>query len=78
VAVVTEGEYVRIRVEDNGIGFDAPEIESHEDRARRFGLFSIKERLHHLGGNVEIVSEVGRGTQVSLAAPLQQNKSRRR
>jgi PAS domain S-box-containing protein len=78
VAVGTEGEYVRIRVEDNGIGFDASEIESHEDRARRFGLFSIKERLHHLGGNVEIVSEVGRGTQVSLAAPLQHIKNRRR
>jgi len=78
VAVVTEGEYVRMRVEDNEIGFDVSEIESHDDRARWFGLFSIRERLHHLGGDVEIVSEAGRGTQVSLTAPLQQNKNRRR
>jgi PAS domain S-box-containing protein len=78
VAVVTEGEHVRIRVEDNGVGFDASEVDSHEDRARRFGLFSIRERLHHLGGNVEIVSNPGRGTQVSLTAPLKQDKNRRR
>ena len=78
VAVVTEGEYVRIRVEDKGIGFDASKIESQEDRARRFGLFSIRERLHHLGGSVAILSEAGRGTQVSLTAPLRQNKNRRR
>ncbi|HVO83282.1 MAG TPA: PAS domain S-box protein, partial [Syntrophobacteria bacterium] len=78
VAVVRDGDRIRIRVEDNGIGFDPAEIDSHEDRARRFGLFSIKERLHHLGGRVEIESSPGRGTQVSLTAPLEQKKNRRR
>jgi len=76
--IVREGEHIRIRVEDNGIGFDPTEIDSHEDRTRRFGLFSIRERLHHLGGRVEIVSRPGRGAQVSLTAPLRQDKNRRR
>jgi len=78
VAVIRDRARLRIRVEDNGIGFDPAEIDSHEDRARRFGLFSIKERLHHLGGKVEIESSPGKGTQVSLTAPLEQKKERRR
>jgi signal transduction histidine kinase len=78
VAVVRDGDRIRIRVEDNGIGFDPAEIDAHEDRARRFGLFSINERLHHLGGSVEIESSPGRGTQVTLTAPLEQKKERRR
>jgi two-component system sensor histidine kinase UhpB len=78
VGVVRDGDRIRIRVEDNGIGFDPAEIDSQEDRARRFGLFSIKERLHHLGGLVEIESSPGRGTQVSLTAPLERIKNRRR
>ena len=78
VAIVRDGEHIRIRVEDNGIGFDPSEIDSHEDRARRFGLFSITERLQHLGGRVEIESTPGRGTQVSLTAPLRRDKNRRR
>ncbi|HVO82930.1 MAG TPA: PAS domain S-box protein [Syntrophobacteria bacterium] len=78
VAVVRDGNRIRIRVEDNGIGFDPAEIDANEDRARRFGLFSIKERLHHLGGSVEIESSPGRGTQVNLTAPLEQKKNKRR
>jgi PAS domain S-box-containing protein len=78
VTIVRDGDHIRIRVEDNGIGFDPAEIDSHEDRARRFGLFSIRERLHHLGGHVEIESSPGRGALVSLTAPLRQSKNRRR
>ena len=78
VAVVRDGDQIRIRVEDNGSGFDPAEVDSHDDRARRFGLFSIQERLHHLGGHVEIESSPGRGTQVSLSAPLERKKKRRR
>ncbi|MBP1725058.1 MAG: sensor signal transduction histidine kinase [Deltaproteobacteria bacterium] len=78
VTIVRDGDCIRIRVEDNGIGFDPAEIDSHEGRARRFGLFSIRERLHHLGGHVEIESSPGRGTLVSLTAPLRQSKNRKR
>src|SRR5690606_26113113 len=35
-----------------------------------FGLFSIQERLTHLGGQMEIESAPGRGTQVTLLVPV--------
>jgi signal transduction histidine kinase len=36
-----------------------------------FGLFSIRERLTHVGGTFAVESTLGRGTKVTLVAPLQ-------
>jgi signal transduction histidine kinase len=41
-------------------------------RDRQFGLFNITERIRHLGGRLEIDSQEGKGTMVSLVAPLKQ------
>jgi signal transduction histidine kinase len=51
-------------VEDRGVGFDA------ELEPRGFGLFSIRERMRHLGGEFEIAAAPGDGTRVTLTAPL--------
>jgi glucose-6-phosphate-specific signal transduction histidine kinase len=34
-----------------------------------FGLFSIQERLKHLGGNLTIESGPGKGTRVVMSVP---------
>lgn len=52
-------------VEDDGVGM-APE----RVKATGFGLFSIHERLSHVGGSMRIESAPGRGTKVQLRAPL--------
>ena len=39
-----------------------------------FGLFSIRERLDHLGGRLDIRSGLGRGTHVVLTAPLKREE----
>jgi signal transduction histidine kinase len=57
-----------IHVNDDGRGFD-PEDRLAEDGDRGFGLFSIRERVQHLGGRVEIDSSPGAGTRVTLAMP---------
>ena len=35
-----------------------------------FGLFSIRERIEHLGGSMRVESGDGRGTVVTLTVPL--------
>jgi signal transduction histidine kinase len=35
-----------------------------------FGLFSIRERLEQLGGLIEIDSEPGHGSKITMIAPL--------
>jgi signal transduction histidine kinase len=66
-AVVRVSNWVRdmmIVVEDRGIGFDSSSI------TNEYGLFSVRERLHHLGGILIIASRRGEGTKVTLVAPL--------
>ncbi len=64
------GENVAIHVADDGIGFNASRMTYYLDENKGFGLFSIRERLTHLGGQVEIRSQRGRGTRIVLLAPL--------
>ena len=63
---------ILITVEDDGRGFDAVQMENMVGRPHGFGIFSIRERLGHAGGRLEIKSEKGKGTKVVLAAPLSQ------
>ena len=70
VSVRKDDNDIRIDIEDDGIGFDSSELEATEIGSRGFGLFSIRERLRPLGGRMEIHSEPGGGTHVTLVAPL--------
>lgn len=58
---------IQIVVEDDGIGFDT---ESRDVVGEEFGLYSVAERLGALGGSIEVDSVPGRGTRITLTAPL--------
>ncbi len=60
---------LRIIVQDDGLGF-APEEQQFTTKG--FGLFNIRERLRHLGGEVLIESSPGRGTSVTLITPQEE------
>jgi signal transduction histidine kinase len=59
------GDRVKLRVVDNGRGFDTA---AAGDDA--FGLASMRERAALIGGRLRIASRVGTGTGVVLFAPL--------
>jgi len=63
-----DGE-LRLTVSDPGSGFDPSILESDGGSSSGFGLFSLQERLHLMGGRLEVDSAPGRGTRVSLFAP---------
>jgi PAS domain S-box-containing protein len=67
-ATAVDGQ-TRILVADGGKGFD-PAAADPGAGMRGFGLFSIQERVDSLGGRVEIDSAPGRGTRVTLYAPM--------
>ncbi|MBA7694401.1 Oxygen sensor histidine kinase NreB [subsurface metagenome] len=70
VSISRVGNKIRIEVSDDGIGFDNSEIGLHADIEGGFGLFSIRERLEPIGGQLKIESEPGNGTKVIITAPL--------
>jgi signal transduction histidine kinase len=61
---------VIIRVEDQGMGFATALLPEHEAQGG-FGLESVRQRLQLLGGNLEITSQVGAGSQVIVMLPKQ-------
>jgi signal transduction histidine kinase len=62
---LTNGEYVTMRVSDDGEGFDTAAARSPQS----FGLQSMRERTESLGGRFEITSQPGGGTTLSVVLP---------
>jgi PAS domain S-box-containing protein len=65
-----DGDRIRVVIEDNGIGLEPSEIFNRWGKNQGFGLFSIRERLKHVDGSLEVKSRPGMGTRVTLTAPL--------
>ena len=59
-------EIITVAIEDNGKGI--------QGSSKGFGLFSIKERLLALGGNLKIISEPGEGLMAVMTCPLKMKK----
>ena len=70
VAVEKVEEYIEIRVEDDGAGFDLSQVCQPTGKKSCLGLFSIKQRIEYLGGTLNTDSEPGRGTRITLLVPL--------
>lgn len=64
---VSEDE-ICLSITDDGKGFD---MHTASER-RTLGLLGMKERAAMIGGNLEIKSEPGKGTIVSISVPVQQ------
>jgi signal transduction histidine kinase len=73
VCIGMDRDFVRIEVRDDGVGFDASGERTFEGSEAAFGLFSIRERLDHLGGRLEIDSSPRRGTKVTMFVPANTN-----
>jgi signal transduction histidine kinase len=77
ITLQTVGKNIQITIKDKGIGFDLLNFDETTRETQRFGLLSIKERIKHIGGLVEIRSGKGYGTSVTLVAPRKNPKKRR-
>ena len=68
------GRSLRLVIEDDGCGFDVEAAKS--SRGSGLGLFGMEERLALIGGSVLVESAVGRGTRISVEAPLPRSRRR--
>ncbi len=59
---------LRLRVEDNGVGFREEETLSKRDS---FGLAGMRQRVALLGGKFDLDSRPGRGTRVLVSLPAE-------
>jgi len=64
---------IQITIEDDGIGLDPAQLDLSPQSISGFGLFNIRERLDHLGGQFKLDSRAGQGTRIILTAPLKKS-----
>ncbi len=64
IALKQDKNNVYLTVEDNGVGFDLSE------KANGIGLKNQRERIEELKGNIEIKSEINRGTTIKIEIPI--------
>ena len=76
ISVRGDSDQIRIRVKDDGVGFDTSKVQLLSGENDGFGFFSIRERLSYFGGNLKIVSKLQTGTEVTITAPLTPKKSK--
>jgi two-component system NarL family sensor kinase len=70
VRLTLEAGRVRLRVEDDGVGFDPAALPPD-----RFGVVGMGERARLLGGTLTIETSPGRGTAIEVVVPLGQSTS---
>jgi len=68
IQIGKKDNHIVIIVEDKGRGFDAEAV-AKLNQAGGFGLYSIRERLALFGGLLEIHSNPGAGTTVTIIVP---------
>ncbi len=68
VGISHYGDKAHLIISDAGKGFDPDS--SDQSSKKSYGLFSIKERIEHLGGSVRIESSSGQGTKIMLIIPI--------
>jgi two-component system NarL family sensor kinase len=56
------GEVLQLIVSDNGVGFDV----SSAMNSRGIGLRNMRERVEFIGGEFELISEYGKGTEITV------------
>jgi signal transduction histidine kinase len=66
VCLALDSDWMTLEVHDNGRGISTSDIESRHS----FGLMGMRERVHVLGGELEITGADGEGTGVWVRMPL--------
>jgi PAS domain S-box-containing protein len=76
ISIKREKETIIVTVEDNGVGFDVENSSLIKPRSGGFGIFNTRMKIEYLGGELSIVSSPGRGTRISIRAPIDTTKTR--
>lgn len=72
VKLRTEPDKLFLEINDNGIGFD---MQQNSGRQDSYGMLGMKERVVLLGGELNIGSEIGKGTKISVSIPALEKES---
>ncbi|MFN2170328.1 MAG: GAF domain-containing sensor histidine kinase [Candidatus Promineifilaceae bacterium] len=65
IELIDENSHVMLNVKDNGTGFDQTAVQ----KGAGMGLRNMQYRAYKLGGDLSIISLLGKGTEISVRIP---------
>jgi PAS domain S-box-containing protein len=69
ITMECQGAEVRVTISDNGKGFEVPKQLSEFASRAKLGLTGMAERARLIGGELEVSSQIGKGTKIIVKAP---------
>ncbi len=72
VILEAQGENIVLRVQDNGVGFDASNLGETTRAGNGVGLLGMRERVAGLNGEFELISFPGKGTSITIVLPIRE------
>ena len=66
ITYIDKKNTLEMEISDDGIGFDPQQVE-----AGHYGLLGMRERVRLVGGNLDVHSAPGNGTQILIRFPLE-------
>ncbi len=76
IYLYVEPDETCLSIRDKGQGFDPQVALAREQNREHFGLRGMQERIQHLNGTCDILSQIGHGTQILIRIPIHQNQQR--
>ena len=70
VALLKTGNFIELRIKDNGVGFDMEEVGARRGTEKGFGLVSMQDRASLSAGTCQIESTPGCGTAIRFSWPV--------
>ncbi len=68
---------IKVKIADNGKGFDPEEALSSREGMRGLGLLGMKERIDLMNGSFNLTSEPGSGTRIDFEIPVASGQASR-
>jgi signal transduction histidine kinase len=73
ISLTSSDNYLELRVEDDGVGF---QVEEAFEKRHSFGLPGMRERVALLGGRFVVASAPNQGTKITIQLPLERDLER--
>ncbi len=70
ITVYFDKSYIKLRVSDNGVGFNVPPVLGGLTAKSHLGLVGMQERTELFGGKLDIQSSPGKGTIIDVTIPI--------
>jgi signal transduction histidine kinase len=72
IQLVGHDDFIRLMIEDDGIGFDINEVKNNEKKRDSLGIVNMSERALSLNGRFTIDSHLGVGTEIIVEIPREE------